>query len=58
MNEIILYRNHPVRCIITGPRDCGKSVFLTKLFLKIINKYDKINISSPSFHEDFYQNFI
>ena len=24
-----LYPQHPVRCIITGPSECGKSVFLT-----------------------------
>ena len=36
------YPNHPVRCIITGPSECGKSVFLTKLISNIINEYDKI----------------
>ena len=24
-----LYRSHPVPCIITGPSECGKPVFLT-----------------------------
>ena len=24
-----LYPNHPVRCIIVGPSECGKSIFLT-----------------------------
>ena len=30
------YTNHPVRCIITGPSEGGKSVFLTNLILNII----------------------
>ena len=42
MRTFFLYRNHPVRCIITRPSDCGKSVFLTNLILNIINEYDKI----------------
>ena len=42
--EKTLYPNHPVRCIITGPSECGKSVFLTNLILNIINEYDKIYI--------------
>ena len=53
--EKILYPNHPVRCIITGPSECGKSFFLTNLILKIINEYDKIYIYSPSLHQDLYQ---
>ena len=53
--EKILYPNHPVRCIITGPSECGKPVFLTNLILKITNEYDKINIYSPSIHQDIYQ---
>ena len=36
-----LYPNHPVRCIITGPSESGKSVFLTNLILNIINEYEK-----------------
>ena len=36
-----LYPNHPVRCIITGPSNVGKSVLLTNLILKIINEYDR-----------------
>ena len=51
--EKFLYPNHPVRCIITGPSECGKSVFLTNLFLNIID--DKIYIYSPSLHQDLYQ---
>ena len=53
-----LYPNHPVRCIITGPSECGKSVFLTILILNIINEYDKIYIYSPSLHQDLYQKLI
>ena len=56
--EKILYPNHPVRCIITGPSECGKSVFLTNLILNIINEYDKIHIYSPSLHQDLYQKLI
>ena len=46
---------HPVRCIITGPSNVGKSRFLTNLFLYIINEYDKIYIYSPSLHQDLNQ---
>ena len=53
--EKFLYPNHPVRWIITGPSECGKSVFLTILILNIINEYDKIYIYSPSLHQDLYQ---
>ena len=53
--EKIPYPNHPVRCIITGPSECGKSVFLTNLILKIVNENDKIYIYSPSLHQDLYQ---
>ena len=53
--EKYLYPKHPVRCIITGPSNVGKSVFLTNLILNIINEYDKIYIYSPSLHQDIYQ---
>ena len=53
--EKILYPSHPVRCIITGPSECGKSFFLTNIILNIINEYDKIYIYSPSLHQDLYQ---
>ena len=56
--EKILYPTHPVRCIITGPSECGKSVFLTYLNLKIINEYNKMYIYSPSLHQDLYQKII
>ena len=45
-------------CIITGPSECGKSVFLTNIILYIINEYDKIYIYSPSLHQDLYQRLI
>ena len=56
--EKFLYPTHPVRCILTGPFECGKSVFLTNINLYIINEYDLIYIHSTSLHQDFYQNLI
>ena len=56
--EKFLYPKHPVRCIITGPTNIGKSYFLTNLILNIINEYDKIYIYSPSLHQDLYQKLI
>ena len=56
--EKILYPSHPVRCIITGPSECGKSYFLTNLILNIINEYDKLYIYSPSLHQELYQKLI
>ena len=56
--EKILSPHHPVRCIITGPSECGKSVFLTNLILIIIDEYDKIYIYSPSLHQELYQKLI
>ena len=56
--ETVLYPNHPVRCIITGPSECGKLVFLTNLILNVINENDKILIYSPSLHQDLYQKII
>ena len=53
--EKVLYPYHPVRCIKTGPSECGKSVFLTNLCANIINEYDKIYICSPSLHQVLYQ---
>ena len=54
----ILYPSHPLRCIITGPSNVGKTHFLTNIFLNIINEYDKIYIYSPSLHQDLYQKLI
>ena len=56
--EKILHPTHPVRCIITGPSQCDKSVFSTNLILNIINEYDKKYIYSPSLHQDLYQKSI
>ena len=56
--EKFSYPKHPVRCIITGPSECGKSVFLTNLILNIFNEFDKIYIFSPSLHQDLYQKLI
>ena len=56
--EKFLYPNHPVRCIITGPSNVGKSVFPTNLILNIINEYNEIYICSPSLHQDLYQKLI
>ena len=51
-----LYASHPVRCVITGPSESGKSYFLTNLFLNITNEFDKIYISCDrSLHQDLYQ---
>ena len=57
-SDTFLYPNHPIRCIITGDSECGKSVFLTKLNLNIITEYDKIYIYSPSLHQDLYKNIL
>ena len=56
--EKIFFPTHPVRCIITGPSECGKLVFLTNLNLNIINEYDKIYIYSPSLHQALFQELI
>ena len=56
--EKFLYPTHPVRCIITGPSNVGKAVFLTNLILNIINEYTKIYIYSPSLQQDIYQKLI
>ena len=53
--ETFLYPTHPVRCIITGPSNVGKSIFLTNIILSIINGYDKIYIYSSSLHQDLYE---
>ena len=58
MMDKYLYPTLLVRCIITGPSNIGKSVFLTNLILNIVNGYDKIYIYSPSVHQDLYQKVI
>ena len=55
MKNKTLYPIHPVRCIICGPSNSGKSIFLTNLFLKIFNEIEKLYIYSPSLHQDLYQ---
>ena len=57
MMEKILYPNLSVRCIITGPSECGKSVFLTNLILNINSEYDDVYIYSPSLSQDIYQKY-
>ena len=57
-SDKFLYPNHPIRCIITDPSECGKSVFLTKLNLNYTNEYDKIYIYSTSLHQDLYKNIL
>ena len=54
-SDKFLYPNHPVRCIIAGASECGKSISLTDLFLNITKGYDKIHIYSPSLHQDLYR---
>ena len=56
--EKISYPNHPLWCIICGPSNVGKSVFLTNLILNIIKEYEKLYIYSPSIHQDLYQKLI
>ena len=55
ITDKILYPQHPFRCILFSPSECGKSVFLTNLILNIINEYEKRYIYSPSLHQDLYQ---
>ena len=56
--EQFLYPDHPLRCIITGPSNVGKSFFLKNLILNIVNEYHKIHIYSPSLHRDLNQKLI
>ena len=51
-----LYQNHPVRCIITGPSEYGKSLFLTNLILNIINEYDKYTSTHLVFIKTYIKN--
>ena len=50
------YPNHPVRYIVTGPSECGKSVFLTNLMLNNINEYDKYTSIHPVFIKIYIRN--
>ena len=56
--EKFLYPTHPVPVDFSGPTGCGKSVFLTNLFLNVVNESNKIYINSPVLHQDLYQNLI
>ena len=47
-----------LRCIITGPRCCKKSLFVTNINLNNINEYEKIYTYSPSLHQDLYRKLI
>ena len=53
--EKILHPNHPITCIITGPSEGGKSVFLTNIISNIFNEFEKVYIYSPSVHQDLFQ---
>ena len=39
----------------TRASDCGKTVFETKLILKVLNNFGKINTYSPSLHQNCCQ---
>ena len=58
IREKKLYASHPVRCVITGPLNVGKSAFLSNSILKNFNEDDKIYIYSPSLYQDSYQKLI
>ena len=51
----ILYQCHAVRRNNTGPSECGESEFLTIMVLKVIYIFEKIDICTPSKHQDLYQ---
>ena len=56
--EKFLYPTDPLACLITGPSESGKSIFLTNFILNGINDFEKINIYSPSLRQDFHQKLI
>ena len=56
--EKILYPEIPVRCIISGKSNSGKSTLLSKILFNIINDFDKIYIYSPTIHQTNYQKII
>ena len=55
MMEKFFYPSHPVRFVVTGRSECGRSVFLTNLILNIIKDYDKIYIYSLCLYQNSYQ---
>ena len=56
--EKILYPEIPVRCIISGKSNSGKSTLLFKILFNFINDFDKIYIYSPTIHQTNYQKLI
>ena len=54
----ILYPQSPLRAIITGPSNSGKTYFLSNLTLNIIDEFQKIYLYSPCLHQDLYQKLI
>ena len=58
MIEKYLYREKPVRCIISGKSASGKSTLLFKILFNIINEFDKILIFSPTIHQPTYKTII
>ena len=53
--EKFLHPQHPVRCIIARPSECGENFFLTNLIFKIVNEAEKTYIYSPSRQKQLYQ---
>ena len=56
--ENFLNVNHPAHCIITEPCECGKSFFLTNLFLHTVYEFEILKIHSPTIHQNLYQKLI
>ena len=56
--EKILYPSHPLRGVLCGPSNSGKTYFLTNKILNIINEFDKIYIYSASLHQNLCQRII
>jgi len=68
--EHLLYPKSPVRVIITGKSNCGKTSLLLKILLNIIANrvsqieekcvkgFDKLFIYSPTIHQENYKNLI
>ena len=53
--EKVPHPQHAIRCIITGPSECGKSFYLTSFFPNTINEHEKIYFYSPSLLQKLYQ---
>ena len=52
--EKILYPKHLVRCIVTGPTECGESVFLSNLILNNLNEFEKTYMFISKINQIFY----